>query len=281
MSAQSDQDRRKIREIRHQPLVRVVRWVVRPGFLLFMMVRHLERVNTPLVRLSATTTAIRAMLILPAFRLSFQVGLTNHLEFFFTTEAYRAIKVNSPRNLSAFYFPNSQFTIAGFGLTRAPAIVLSPQGPGTSSFPDQAIYRPTGAPYVAFPYTAGNAGTFGLTPPFYSGPIFGFGAGKMHSLDRRVSAGMEPTSFRALVRFMAASFRVSCFESVSLIGPTGAPLGEGPAVFTLAPSYLPDAPFINHVYGESSFNDANVGIKWRFTSLSNPIGAGSFSYRSR
>jgi len=38
--------------------------------------------------------------------LSFQVGVTNHLELFFTTEGYRGVKVNSPRNLSGFYLPN-------------------------------------------------------------------------------------------------------------------------------------------------------------------------------
>ena len=41
--------------------------------------------------------------------LSFQVGVTNHLELFFTTEAYRGVKVNSPRNLSGFYLPNKNF----------------------------------------------------------------------------------------------------------------------------------------------------------------------------
>ncbi len=39
--------------------------------------------------------------------ISFQVGLSDHLELFFNTDAYRAIKVNSPRNLSGFYLPNS------------------------------------------------------------------------------------------------------------------------------------------------------------------------------
>ena len=34
--------------------------------------------------------------------LSFQIGLTNKLELFFSTEAWRGIKVNSPRNLSGF-----------------------------------------------------------------------------------------------------------------------------------------------------------------------------------
>ena len=39
---------------------------------------------------------------------SFQVGLNDHIELLFNTDAYRAIKVNSPRNLSSFYLPNSQ-----------------------------------------------------------------------------------------------------------------------------------------------------------------------------
>src|SRR5215213_11304245 len=34
---------------------------------------------------------------------SFQVGLTNRIELFFNTDAYRGIKVNSPQNLSSFY----------------------------------------------------------------------------------------------------------------------------------------------------------------------------------
>ena len=37
---------------------------------------------------------------------SFQIGLTNKVELFFNTEAYRAIKVNSRRNLSSNYLPN-------------------------------------------------------------------------------------------------------------------------------------------------------------------------------
>src|SRR5918911_4857423 len=53
---------------------------------------------------------------------SFQVALTNHLEMFFNTDAYRGIKVNNPQNLSSFYLPNSQMFL------RAPVIT-----PGTSS----------------------------------------------------------------------------------------------------------------------------------------------------
>src|SRR5215216_5970639 len=45
--------------------------------------------------------------------LAFQYGLTNRIELFFNTQAYRAIKVNSPRNLSGFYLPNSRVNIGG------------------------------------------------------------------------------------------------------------------------------------------------------------------------
>src|SRR5687767_7872512 len=54
---------------------------------------------------------------------SFQIGLNDYLELFFNTDAYRAIKVNSPRNLSSFYLPNSQVRI-GNSLVVPPAIVL-------------------------------------------------------------------------------------------------------------------------------------------------------------
>src|SRR3712207_2031539 len=40
--------------------------------------------------------------------LSFNVGLSDHVELFFSTEGYRGVKVNNPQNLSSFYLPNSQ-----------------------------------------------------------------------------------------------------------------------------------------------------------------------------
>src|SRR5207302_5875136 len=39
---------------------------------------------------------------------SVNIGLNDHIELFFKTNAYRGIKVNNPRNLSSFYLPNSQ-----------------------------------------------------------------------------------------------------------------------------------------------------------------------------
>jgi hypothetical protein len=47
-----------------------------------------------------------------------------------------------------------------------------------------------------------------------------------------------------------------------------------PVSFTTAPSYLPDAPFVNRLYGESSFTNYVAGAKIRFTGPNNPLGVG-------
>src|SRR5437867_1037545 len=39
---------------------------------------------------------------------SVNVGLNDHIELFFKTQAYRGIKINNPQNLSGFYLPNTQ-----------------------------------------------------------------------------------------------------------------------------------------------------------------------------
>src|SRR5207244_7455606 len=47
-----------------------------------------------------------------------------------------------------------------------------------------------------------------------------------------------------------------------------------PVSFTTAASYLPDAPFVSRLYGESSFTNMSVGAKWRITGPRNPFGFG-------
>src|SRR5262249_21048462 len=47
-----------------------------------------------------------------------------------------------------------------------------------------------------------------------------------------------------------------------------------PTTFTVAPAYLPDAPFIGRLYGESSFTNFVVGGKFRLTGPNNPLGVG-------
>ena len=47
-----------------------------------------------------------------------------------------------------------------------------------------------------------------------------------------------------------------------------------PDLFTIAPTYLPDAPFVNRLYGESSFTNMVVGAKIRLTGPNNAFGFG-------
>jgi hypothetical protein len=51
-----------------------------------------------------------------------------------------------------------------------------------------------------------------------------------------------------------------------------------PLTFTTAPAYLPDAPFVNRLYGESNFTNFVVGAKIRFTGPNNPLGVGLMGF---
>lgn len=156
---------------------------------------------------------------------SFQVGVTNNLELFFNTDAYRAIKVNSPQNLSGFYLPNSRINGVSPG-----AIILGGPGP----FNGVATYRPAGsAPFVQFPYATvpGASGNGANTFP---------GVGSIYG-------GILP----GIVFQTAVS-----------------PLGNVyPSSFSAAPSYLPDAPFLNRTYAESAFSTMTAGAKIRFNDV--------------
>jgi hypothetical protein len=212
--------------------------------------------------------------------LSVQYGLTNRIELFFMTTALRGVKVNSPRNLSSFYLPNSQFALNG-ALRSGPAVVMAPQGAGTSQFPFFAVFRPTGTqPFVQFPFIGGSAGTFGLNPPFFSGPVFGFPAGTtaLISTPRPGGGGSSADNFPGLGSIYGSILPGVVLQTTTLVNRAGAPAGEGPLIFSLAPSYLPDAPFINRTYGTSSFNDFTGGAKIRFTNPLSPVGVGIIAY---
>src|SRR5687768_5752900 len=97
---------------------------------------------------------------------SFQIGVTNNFELFFNTDAYRAVKVNSPGNLSGFYLPNS--SING---VRPGAIILAPSGPGAGAFENIAVFRPLGTqPFLQAPFL-GRAGNFGGPAFTFAGPL--------------------------------------------------------------------------------------------------------------
>jgi len=204
---------------------------------------------------------------------SFQYGLTNNVELFFNTDAYRAVKVNTPRNLSGFYLPNSQLFING-ALRSAPAIVLAPQGPGASQFPNAAVFRPTGSqPFVSFPYVGGSAGNYGFQLPFTAGGVFGFPTA-IATLGPVRTGGNGADNFPGIGSVYGSILPGVVLQTTPLLNPAGQPAGEAPLVYTLAPSYLNDAPFLNRQYGESAFSTFTAGFKWRWTDVKNPIGVG-------
>ncbi len=209
---------------------------------------------------------------------SFQIGLSDNLELFFNTDALRRIKVNSPRNLSGFYLPNSKVRI-GNAFVSPPAIILAPRGPGATQFPG-SVFRPQGAPFTQFPYVGGFLGNFGLFFP--SGPIFGFPAGSFPRISAPIAGGNGADNFPGIGSVFGGILPGIVLSTANLGGNCTAqpnnPACFGPSVFTLAPSYLPDAPLLNRTYGESAFSTFTVGGKWRWTGPSNPIGVGIVAF---
>lgn len=215
---------------------------------------------------------------------SFQIGLNDHLELFFNTDAYRGVKVNNPQNLSSFYLPNSQLftrqrfpgtgtntTFGPLGLFVPGAIILAPDRVNGTNNITGAVFRPTGnQPFVRFPFIGGTGPNLGLTgnniaPPFSSrlGARTGSG-GNFGAADNFPGIG---SVFGSILPGIVLTTRVIpanlTFQQLIVAD-----------LFTIAPSYLPDAPFVNRLYGESAFNTFTVGAKWRWTGPSNPFGIG-------
>jgi hypothetical protein len=187
--------------------------------------------------------------------LSFQVGLSDHLELFFNTDAYRGIKVNSPGNLSSFALPNSRLVQGGQFRTPG-AIVI-----GTGALAGQAVFRPASGGFVQFPFVGGSAGLAGTigTPTGGNSGFFG---------------NTSASSFPGLGSPYGSILPGVVLQTTNVVvGNPNNPVVV-PTVFTVAPSYLPDAPFINRTYGTSSFNTFTVGGKFRFTGPNNPYGIG-------
>jgi hypothetical protein len=217
--------------------------------------------------------------------LSFQIGLSDHLELFFNTEGYRGVKVNNPQNLSSFYLPNSSlFTsrLVGFnaagtpilanGLQSGGAIVLAPIN--NVVIGQQALFRPVGnQPFVQFPFVGGSAGNFqngfaGFNPRFTF--TLGGPTGNNASGSRFGAAANFPgigSIFGSILPGVVLTQRL-----VPATLTTSAQVV--PDTFTVAPTYLPDAPFINRLYGESAFGTFSIGAKYRFTGPNNPFGIG-------
>jgi hypothetical protein len=236
--------------------------------------------------------------------ISFNIGLNDHLELFFNTTANRGVKVNNPTNLSSFFLPNSQVFFSATGIGTGPAIILAPSGPNVGTLAGTAVFRPpffpagngnpifntyytAGQPFVQSPFIGGVGPNFGLGPGFI-GTQFGFpgfataigapvgGNGNFGSASSFPGMGSPVGSI--LPGLVLATTVLPCTALTGNCRPPGSPTTLSPIVvpvtYTVAPSYLPDAPFINRLYGESSFSTFVAGAKWRMTSPNNALGLG-------
>jgi hypothetical protein len=211
--------------------------------------------------------------------LSFNVGLNDHVELFFKTNGYRGVKVNNPQNLSSFYLPNSQLFFGSALRCSGAAIIQAPErvSGSTQLTGFSPLFRPAGPPcnvggqgFAQFPFIGATGPNFGLTgnaiaPPFVSriGTPFG-GNGSFGGASN--FPGMGSAVGGILPGIVLAT---TVLPATALTLPTTVPL-----TFTVAPSYLPDAPFINRLYGESSFTDMVVGAKIRLASPNDALGWG-------
>jgi len=218
---------------------------------------------------------------------SFNLGLNDHIEVFFKSNLYRGIKVNTPQNLSGFYMPNVSLCSA-LSPCIGPAIILAPSGPNVGSLAGNAIFRPlNNQPFVNFPYIGSSAGTFGQGPGGI-GTLFGFpgfnaligpavGGGSWHG-DASKFPGLGSPVGSILPGIVLATAQMPCTALTGNCRPPGSPGSLNPitvpVTFTVAPSYLPEAPFVSRPYGESSFTDFVVGAKIRLTGPNNPLGVG-------
>ena len=174
---------------------------------------------------------------------SFQVGLNDYIELFFNTDAYRAIKVNSPRNLSSFYLPNTSLRVVN-PVTGAtfdgvpPAIVF-----GTGAQAGQPVFQNVRA-FTPFPYN----GTF------------------------NGGNGSQAANFPGVGSIYGSILPGVVLQTVN-VGTVQNPSVRASS-FSTAPSYLPDAPLVNRQYAESAFSTFTVGGKIRFTGPNNPYGIG-------
>ena len=222
-----------------------------------------------------------------AVPLSFNVGINDYLELFFSTEAYRGVKVNNPVNLSAFYLPNSQLFFGPGVLGSGAAIVTNPVRVSGPTIVGNQLFRPAfvpafgagalgGQPFVQFPFVGGTGPTFGIqgsqiAPRFVSvlgaanGGNDGFFGGAASNFPGYGSpCGSILPGVVLTTRTIPANLT---FNTLTV-----------PDLFTTCPTYLPDAPFANRLYGESAFGQMNFGAKFRLTEPDNPLGVGAVAF---
>lgn len=206
--------------------------------------------------------------------LSFNVGLNDHIELFFKTTGYRGIKVNSPLNLSSFYVPNSQVFFGATQLGSPPAIILAPTG-NVGTLAGLAVFRPAfGQPFVQYPFVGGTVPTLGIGLPNIIGSTGFPGFAPTLSVNGSTSTFGAAANYPG-IGSPVGSILPGIVLATDVLPPTALTTAiTVPTVFTLMPTYLPDAPFVNRLYGESSFNNLVFGAKIRLTGPNNAFGFG-------
>lgn len=210
--------------------------------------------------------------------LSFNVGINDHLELFFSTEGWRGVKVNNPKHLSSFYLPNSQLFFGPGLLGSGPAIVIPPErvSGSTTLTGFGPLFRPAfNQTFVQFPFVGGPGPNFGLTGNRIAVPF---------TSRLGTPTGAEQGNFSAAGNFPGVGSACgSILPGVVLttrVIPatlTTNPITV-PDLFTICPSYVADAPFINRLYGESTFGTMQAGAKVRLTGPNNPLGVGFVAF---
>jgi K319-like protein len=222
---------------------------------------------------------------------SFNLGINDHVELWFNIDAYRGVKVNNPKHLSGFYLPNSQLFWSATLLGSGPAIIQAPIRVSGTTGISGAVFRPAfcpacinvvplggsvgartsfftgGQPLVQFPFVGGVGPNFGLTgtaiaPPFTS--ILGTpsgGSGNFGGASNFPGIGSPVGGILPGVVLTMRQIPPNLTFNTII----------GPNLFTIAPSYIPDAPFINRLYGESAFSTASIGANIRLTGPNNPL----------
>jgi hypothetical protein len=210
--------------------------------------------------------------------LSFNVGVSDHIELFFSTEGYRGVKVNNPKNLSSFYLPNSQLFFGPTLLGSGPAIILPPDrvsGSTALTGVSNTFFRPAfNQPFVQFPFVGGAGPNFGLTGNRIAVPF----------TSRLGTPTGEQGNFSAAANFPGVGSPCGSILPGVVLTTRTIPANltfnpiTVPDLFTICPSYVADAPFINRLYGESAFGTMQAGAKIRFTGPNNPLGVGVVAF---
>ncbi|MDQ5846896.1 MAG: hypothetical protein M3539_16545, partial [Acidobacteriota bacterium] len=156
-----------------------------------------------------------------------------------------------------------------------PAIVLAPTG-NVGTIAGTAVFRPAfNQPFVQYPFVGGSAGAFNTGP----GNIIGnFGFPGFNAILGPANGGQS--NFGAAAAYPGIGSPVGSILPGIVLATATLPATlltlpiVVPVTFTIAPAYLPDAPFVNRLYGQSSFGNLVFGAKLRLTGPNDAFGFG-------